>query len=87
MIGWLFAPFSAIYYPLDALPTSAQLIGKCIPMTYVFEAMRTKIKTGIIAWDQLAVSYLLNFIFLAVSLLFFWYMYNARKEIGLTRLE
>src|SRR3989344_594517 len=43
-LGWtgtyLFAPFSAIYYPLSVLPDWAQKISYLIPASYIFEGMR-----------------------------------------------
>ena len=43
MLAWMmaygFAPFSAVYYPLSSLPLWGQIIGKCLPMTYIFEGM------------------------------------------------
>lgn len=86
-IGWSFAPFSAIYYPLDVLPSWIQKISKCLPMTYVFESMRYTLKTGLISWHDLAISYVLNFLYLTASLLFFKYMFERSKEKGLARLE
>ena len=40
MIGGIFAPFSAVFYPITALPQWAQNISWCLPTTYIFEGMR-----------------------------------------------
>lgn len=86
-VGWVFSPFSAIYYPLDVLPHWLQVIGKCLPMTYVFEAMRGVLTTGIVSYHQLAISFVLDIVYLALSLLFFAFMFHLSKEKGLARLE
>src|SRR5690606_38970502 len=45
MIAFLFAPFSAVFYPLHVLPSWAQMIAHCIPTTYIFEGMRSILAT------------------------------------------
>jgi ABC-2 type transport system permease protein len=86
-VGWIFSPFSAIYYPLDVLPAAVQTIGRCLPMTYIFEAMRQKLQTGTYPSHFLVVSFSLNIVYLLLSLLFFQYMFEKSKKKGLARLE
>ncbi len=86
-IGWTFAPFSAIYYPLEVLPQWVQYISRLLPMTYVFESMRYMLKNGTIPLSQLSLSYGLNVLYLIGSLLFFKRMFEKSKEKGLARLE
>ncbi len=86
-VGWIFAPFSAIYYPLDVLPRFVQIIGKCLPMTYVFEAMRGILQNGKLSTDYLLTSFGLDILYLTFSLFFFWYMFEISKEKGLARLD
>lgn len=86
-VGWVFAPFSAIYYPLEVLPQWLQTIGKCLPMTYVFEAMREVLTTGQFSGHYLAKSFALDCMYLSLSLFFFWYMFTLSKEKGLARLD
>ncbi len=86
-VGWVFAPFSAIYYPLEVLPAWLQTVGKFLPMTYVFEAMRAVLANKPVPPSYLATSFLLDFFYLTLSLLFFWYMFECSKEKGLARLE
>lgn len=86
-VGWVFAPFSAIYYPLSVLPPHVQAIGKCLPMTYVFEAMRGVLTTGTLETWYLYRSFALDAIYLALSLTFFSYMFEKSREKGLGRLE
>lgn len=86
-VGWVFAPFSAIYYPLDVLPAKVQAIGKCLPMTYVFEAMRGVLTQGIVDHKALFTSFVLDAFYLALSLSFFVYMFEKSRTKGLGRLE
>ena len=34
------APLGCIYYPIDILPTSLQIIAKALPLVHIFEEMR-----------------------------------------------
>jgi ABC-2 type transport system permease protein len=87
MTAYVFAPFSAVFYPLSALPEWAQEIGKVLPMTYIFEGMRKVLSQGIFSWRDLGISLLLNFVYLFATMLFFWFLFEKSREKGLARLE
>jgi ABC-2 type transport system permease protein len=87
MIAFVFAPFSAVFYPVTVLPPWAQEVAWLLPTTYVFEGMR-----AILNGQGLLVSYIwkslaLNIIFLFSAALFFRYMFNKSRQKGLARLE
>lgn len=86
-IGWIFAPFSAIYYPLSVLPPLVQTVGRFLPMSYVFEAMRSVIETGTFSGDFIVTSFLLNIVYFFLALFFLGYMFERSKEKGLARLD
>lgn len=86
-VGWVFAPFCAIYYPLDILPHWIQTIGKALPMTYVFEAMRYRMQTGTLLTHAMLVSFALNALYFILCLLFFRWMFELSKKKGLARLD
>ncbi len=86
-VGWIFAPFSAIYYPLSVLPPLVQRIGKFLPMSYVFESMRSVLETGKLPATFMLTSFLLNFIYFFLALLFLWHMFEHSKEKGFARLD
>lgn len=87
MIGFLFAPFSAVFYPVSVLPEWAQTIAWCLPTTYIFEGMRSILQTGSFPAHFFYVSLVLNGIYLLLSLLFFRFMYEKSRLKGLGRLE
>jgi ABC-2 type transport system permease protein len=86
-MGFLFAPFSAVYYPLATLPPAVQMISRFLPMTYVFEGMRTVINHGPIRLDYLLISLGLNLLYLFLALAFFVFMFARSRVKGLARLE
>lgn len=85
--GFLFAPFSAVYYPVSALPASIQVIARALPTTYIFEGMRSIIATGSMPLNHLFISVILNIVYLAASLTFFVFMFERSRKKGLARLE
>lgn len=84
--GALVAPFSAVYYPLSILPGFAQKIAQFIPSSYMFEGMREFIVTGNIPYEKFLTSFILNAVYLTISILFFNFMFNKSKRLGLGRL-
>jgi ABC-2 type transport system permease protein len=87
MIAFLFAPFSAVFYPVNILPEWAQVISWCLPTTYVFEGMREILNTGNFPKSYFFYSLGLNIIFLSFALFFFSYMFKKSRIKGLARLE
>jgi ABC-2 type transport system permease protein len=85
-VGWLPAPFCSVYYPLSILPGWMQLIGNCLPMTYVFEAMRLLIREGILSRQYLMIALCLNIFYCLLFYCFFNFMLNKSKDRGLTKL-
>lgn len=82
-LGFLFAPVSAVYYPVSALPHWIQPLSWALPTTYVFEGMRSVINTGSIPSGMLVASFLLNAVYLSLAMLFFTRMFEQRKKEGL----
>ena len=83
---FLLAPFSALYYPVSLLPNWAQLVAKFVPPSYIFEGMREVLFTGHLSYDKLIISLALDGIYLVLSILFFVFMFNQSRKLGLGRL-
>ncbi len=87
MIAFLFAPFSAVFYPVSTLPLWAQKVAWSLPTTYVFEGMRYLLNAQTFPlhyfWNSLA----LNCVYLFLSIIFFRWMFKKSLEKGLARLE
>lgn len=87
MIAFIFAPFSAVFYPVNILPIWAQYISWSLPTTYVFEGMRQILNGGEMPYHYLWYSLGLNIIFLTASVYFFYWMFEKSRVKGLGRLE
>lgn len=85
-VPWLFAPFSAIYYPVSILPEWAQVISRALPMSYVFEGMREVVSTGILDWNKVFIAMGLNIVYIFLTLLFMRSGFERILKIGVTKI-
>ncbi len=87
VLGWIFGPFSAIFYALESLPQWARFVTSLVPMSYIFEGMRLSAYTGIFPYAHLMKALLLNSLYGAGTLYFLVSMFKRSKIKGLIRLE
>lgn len=86
MVGYLFAPFSAVFYPVAVLPKWAQMISWCLPTTYIFEGMREILNSHAFPTNYFWISITLNLIYLTAALALFRAMFEKSRELGLARM-
>lgn len=86
-MGFVFAPLSAVYYPVSTLPEWLQPFSWALPSTYVFEGMREVLGSGDFDFQMLFRCYALNVCYLVVALMFFAFMFERRRKAGLGLLE
>ena len=82
---WVISPFSAIYYPVSALPDWAQKVSLLIPTSYVFEGAREVIQKGTLDLNKVYISFFLNVIYLILSLIFLKKSFNKVLKNGLVK--
>lgn len=80
---FLIQPFSAVFYPVSALPESLQTLAYVFPSTYVFEGMRAVSSTGILPSGDLLGLLVSNLIYLFLTIFFFYRMFARVKDKGL----
>jgi ABC-2 type transport system permease protein len=80
---FLIQPFSAVFYPVSALPQSIQFFSYLFPSTYVFEGMRSVVATGIVPASALMWGGITNVLYLVASIWFFYAMFSRVKKQGL----
>ncbi len=84
----LIQPFSAVFYPVSALPEWLQVVAHLLPSTYVFEGMRVVIATGSMPTSLMLSAFLANVVYLVLTLWFFARMFAYVKREGkLLKLE
>jgi len=78
----LIQPFSAVFYPVSALPHYLQYVSYIIPSTYVFEGMRAVAATGTLPVRDLVLALGTNAVYLVLVLWFFYKMFALVKVKG-----
>lgn len=86
-IPYLVLSFSAVFYPLNLLPCWAQMIGRLMPICYIFETLRAAVTTGVFSWTPLLISFALNIIYLVGAISLFTRMFDKSREQGISQLE
>ena len=79
-------PFSAVFYPVDALPEAVQWFSRALPCSYIFEGMREVLRDGSAsAWYWMMASALNVFYLCGAGFLFVRMMKKARETGLLTK--
>jgi ABC-2 type transport system permease protein len=66
-LALLLQPVCAVFYPVASLPGWLQVIAKCVPASYVFEALRAFLADGTVLVGDLVIAGLLDVVYLAVG--------------------
>jgi ABC-2 type transport system permease protein len=83
-----FQPLMAVIYPVSILPKPLQTIAYLLPPTYVFEAARINVTDQTIQWQSILTAFVLNIIFVLLTVGFYNMMFEKSKKIGqFARLE
>jgi ABC-2 type transport system permease protein len=86
-VPFLLQPLSAVFYPVDVLPPWLQAMAHLLPSMYIFEGMRTALRTGTVDKALLLTALALNIAYLAAGAGFFgWMLQQAREKGYLSRL-
>ena len=76
------APFGCIYYPIDILPESLQIIAKALPLVHIFEEMRNILINNTVNSFQIFKSVAISLIYFSVSVIVFYLAYYGAKNKG-----
>jgi ABC-2 type transport system permease protein len=87
MTAYLFAPISAVYYPVSALPEWLRPIAYSLPTTHVFEGMRAVLRGDLFPWSALGWSFILNVLYLIITMSIFSFAFEKSRSKGLSRFE
>ena len=76
------APLGCIYYPVEILPMSLQVIAKLLPLVHIFEEMRNILLTGSVNLVELVKSISISLIYFIVGIIIFYTSYSGAKDKG-----
>ena len=81
---FILAPLSAVYYPVDSLPTWLHPISLALPSTHVFEGMRAAMFDQVFATDHFFKAVAWNALYMLIGMLTFLrahYMVRVRGGV------
>ncbi len=79
----LLSPFAGVFYPLSTLPAWMRGIGRLLPPSYVFEAMRSVVAGGSFSATALAGGVLLAALYVLLACWLFTLVYRYAVRSGL----
>lgn len=82
-LGFVFLPFSAVFYPVSVLPGFLRTVAAFIPASHAFEAMRAVIGGQPFPARQFLEATGLNLVYLTAAILFFRRMYRVVIDRGI----
>ncbi len=76
------APLGCIYYPVEILPMSLQVIAKLLPLVHIFEEMRNILLTGSVNLVELVKSISISLVYFIIGIIIFYTSYSGAKDKG-----
>lgn len=78
----LFQPFSGVFYPISSMPQWMQHVSRFLPLSYIFEDMRSILGGNPITEGSLPKATLLNLVYLGFCVWFFARSFEKARESG-----
>ena len=76
------APLGCIYYPVEILPESLQVVAKILPLVHIFEEMRNILINSSVNWFEIFKSILISLVYFVGGITIFYMSYFGAKEKG-----
>ena len=76
------APLGCIYYPVEILPLSLQIIAKGLPLVHVFEEMRNILINGTVSYFEIFISILISIAYFVFGVIIFYMAYFGARVRG-----
>ena len=76
------APLGCIYYPVDVLPVSLQIIAKGLPLVHIFEEMRNILINELVNYKEIFKSILISIAYFIFGVFIFYTAYFGARVRG-----
>ena len=76
------APLGCIYYPVEILPNSLQIVAKGLPLVHIFEEMRSILMNGTVSYFDIIKSISLSIVYFVFGVIIFYVSYFGAKDRG-----
>lgn len=81
-IPFLFQPLTAVFYPVTALPKILQPLSWALPVTHIFEGMRTVVLQHSFDSQKLLWALVLTLVYIVLSVVIFMVVLRSAKKRG-----
>ena len=76
------APLGCIYYPIEILPNSLQIVAKGLPLVHICEEMRSILMNGTVSYFDIIKSISLSIVYFVFGVIIFYVSYFGAKDRG-----
>ena len=76
------APLGCIYYPIEILPNSLQIIAKGLPLVHIFEEMRSILISGSVNYFDIIKSISISIVYFILGVIVFYVSFLGAKVRG-----
>ena len=76
------APLGCIYYPIEILPNSLQIIAKGLPLVHIFEEMRSILINNSVNYFNIFKSIFISVVYFVLGVIVFYISYFGAKKRG-----
>ena len=76
------APLGCIYYPIEILPFTLQIIAKALPLVHIFEEMRSILINNTVNYSNIFKSITISMIYFTFGVIVFYISYFGAKKRG-----
>ena len=76
------APLGCIYYPIEILPFTLQIIAKALPLVHIFEEMRSILMNNTVNYSNIFKSITISMIYFSFGVIVFYISYFGAKKRG-----
>ncbi len=76
------APLGCIYYPIEILPYSLQIVAKGLPLVHIFEEMRNILLNNTVDYFDIIKSISISIVYFIVGVIIFYSSYLGAKQRG-----
>lgn len=83
VVAFLFQPIACVFYPVSVLPGWLQPVALATPAAHVFEGMRAVLAGRPLNWQEVAIAFGLDAIYMAVAIAIFFQIFAYARAQGL----
>ena len=76
------APLGCIYYPIEILPNSLQIVAKGLPLVHIFEEMRSILISGSVNYFDIIKSISISIVYFILGVIVFYVSFLGAKVRG-----